>query len=176
MSNWGVRAGMSAASLLAVAVTLFVPGAGAAGGGGAIQIYSQGTGVTTPILITGAITDYGKATSVTKAGKPDENGNYEKIVLKKGSFWVDTTALNKTFNSGHPTIDRTHCFFAFKGTGPTKVFKGTGAYTGISGNVDVTVQFISIMPRPNGKCVIKESTQPVAQMSDVTGSGTVSFK
>lgn len=176
MGNWRVRAGASAVALLAGAVMLLVPGAGAAGEGGPIQIYAQGTAVTSPILVTGAITDYGKATSVTKTGKPDENGNFEKVVLKQGSFWIDATALNKKLNSGAPTIDKTHCFFAFKGSGPATVFKGTGAYVGVSGNLDVTVDFVGIVPKANGKCLLTNSTQPVAQYGDVTGSGTVSFK
>jgi len=177
MSNWGVRAGASAASLLAVAAMLLVPGAGAAGKGGPIQFYVQGSTVTTPILVTGAVTDYGTATSVTKSGKPDENGNYEKIVLKKGGFWIDATALNKKLNSAAPTIDKAHCFFAFKGSGPTTIFKGTGVYAGISGNADVIVSFVVLGPKTAaGKCNMAQNAQPVAQYGNVTGSGTVSFK
>jgi hypothetical protein len=146
------------------------------GDGGPVEIYIPGSTVTTPIVITGAITDYGKTTSVDKAGKPDDNGDYEKAVLQKGGFWVDATALNKKLNSVKPTIDKTHCYFAFKGSGPTKVFKGTGAYAGISGNVNVDLDFVEIGPRlANGKCNLKESAKPVAQYGNVTGSGTVSY-
>ena len=172
MSSWAVRAGTSAVALLAVAVTLLVPGAGAAQEGGPIQLYAQGNTVTTPILVTGAVTDYGTATSVTKTGKPDENGNYEKIVLQKGGFWVDATALNKKINNAPATIDKTHCFFAFKGSGPTKLIKGTGAYAGISGAVTVTVNFVAIGPRlRNGKCNLSNNAAPMAQYGNVTGSG-----
>jgi len=177
MSNWGVRAWASLVALLGVAGAPFVSGAGAAGKGGLIHIYSQGTAVTTPIIITGAITDYGKSTSVDKSGKPDENGNFEKIVLRKGSFWVDTTQLNKSFSTTPPTIDRTHCFFAFKGSAPTKVIKGTGAYAGIGGTVTVTVDFVGIGSRlANGKCNMSQNAQPVAQFGNVTGSGNVTLK
>jgi hypothetical protein len=151
---------------------LLAPAAGAAGG--EIHIYTQGTGVTTPILVTGAITDYGKATSVDKSGKTDENGNYEKLVLQKGTFWVDATALNKVLAKTRPTIDKGHCYYEFKGSGPTKLIKGTGAYAGISGNVQVSLDFVAIGPLlGSGKCNMSNNAQPVAQYGDVTGSGTV---
>src|SRR5580765_6890327 len=137
----------------AIAAELLAPGEGAATKSGPIQFYVSGSTVTTPILVTGVVTDYGKATSVTKAGKPDENGNFEKIVLKKGGFWVDATQLNKLLNNVRPTIDKANCFFAFKGSGPTKVFKGSGAYAGITGTVNVNLNFVGIGSRlPNGKC------------------------
>jgi hypothetical protein len=175
MSKRGARLSVSLSVVpLVLAAVLLVPAAGAAGHSGAIQIYVSGTTVTTPILITGAITDYGKATSVTKAGKPDENGNYERIVLKKGTFWVDATALNKKLNGVKPTIDMANCYFAFKGSGPTSLIKGTGAYAGISATIDVTLNFVGIGPRlPNGKCNTKVA--PLAQYGDVTGSGTASY-
>jgi hypothetical protein len=174
MRKWRVR--VWATGVAGTAAMLIASGAGAAGKSGPIQFYVTGSTVTTPILVTGVVTDYGKATSVTKSGKPDENGNYEKIVLQKGGFWVDATALNKKLNSGTPTIDKTHCFFAFKGTGPTKLFKGTGAYAGISGSVDVTVNFVAIGPRlKNGKCNMSNNAAPVAQYGDVTGAGTASY-
>jgi hypothetical protein len=166
---WGAGVAGAAAMVLA-------SGAGAAGTSGPIQLYVTGTTVTTPILVTGVVTDYGKATSVTKAGKPNQNGNYEKIVLQKGGFWVDATALNKKLNSGVPAIDRTHCSYTFKGTGPTKLFKGSGAYAGISGNVDVTVTFVGVLPKlKNGKCNLSQRAQPLAQFGLVTGSGTASY-
>src|SRR4051812_12801711 len=172
MRNWGVGAWLAAVGLVGAAAVLLAPGAGAAGG--VIQIWVQGSAVTTPILVTGAITDYGKATSVTKAGKPDENGNYEKIVLQKGTFWIDATALNKKLASAKPTIDLKSCYFAFKGSGPTTVFKGTGAYAGISGTVDVDIAFVGIGPKTAaGKC--NQKVAPLAQYGDVTGSGTVKY-
>jgi hypothetical protein len=174
MRKWGVRAWAAGGALAAAMV--IASGAGAAGTSGPIQFYVSGTTVTTPILVTGVVTDYGKATSVTRSGKPDENGNYERIVLQKGGFWVDATQLNKKLNSGVPTLDRTRCSFTFKGTGPTKLFKGTGAYAGISGNVDVTVTFVGVLPKlKTGKCNLSQKAQPVAQFGVVTGSGTASY-
>ena len=171
-----MRRWWAAAIGLAAVAAVLAPGAGATKKTGALQIYVSGSSVTTPILVTGVVTDHGTATSVTKAGKPDENGNYEKIVLKKGGFWVDATALNKLLNGVKPTIDTKNCFFAFKGTGPTKLFKGSGAYAGISGDVNVTVNFVAIGPtKANGKCNMAQNVPPVAQYGNVTGSGTASY-
>ena len=171
-----MRRWWAAAIGLAAVAAVLAPGAGATKKTGALQIYVSGSSVTTPILVTGVVTDHGTATSVTKAGKPDENGNYEKIVLKKGGFWVDATALNKLLNGVKPTIDTKNCFFAFKGTGPTKLFKGSGAYAGISGNVNVTVNFVAIGPtKANGKCNMAQNVPPIAQYGNVTGSGTASY-
>jgi len=170
MRKWGALC----IAPVVLAAALFASSAGAAGG--RIQVYSSGAGVTTPILITGAITDYGKATSVTATGKVDENGNYEKIVLQKGGFTVDATQLNRVLQHVRPTIDKTHCFFAFKGSGPTTVTKGTGAYAGIRGTVNVSLNFVSIGPRlPNGKCNLSNKAQPAAQYGNLTGSGVVSY-
>jgi hypothetical protein len=171
-----MRRWWAAAIGLAAVAAVLAPGAGAAKKTGAIQIWVSGSAVTTPILVTGVVTDHGTATSVTKTGKPNENGNYEKIVLRKGGFWVDATALNRLLNGVKPTIDTKNCFFAFKGTGPTKLMKGSGAYAGISGNVDVTVQFVFIGPRTaSGKCETSNSAKPVATYGNVTGSGTASY-
>jgi hypothetical protein len=165
----------AAAGLAAIAAVL-APGAGAAKKTGAIQIYVSGTAVTTPIVVTGVVTDHGKATSVTKAGKPDENGNYEKIVLQKGGFWVDARQLNAILNHQKPTFDKNQCYFAFKGSGPTTLMKGTGAYAGISGTVNVTVQFVFLGPKTkSGKCNMSNNSQPVASYGNVTGSGTASY-
>ena len=174
MRKWGVR--VWAGGLAGIAAMVLAAGAGAAGKSGPIQIYVTGTTVTSPIIVTGVVTDYGKATSVTKTGKPDENGNYEKIVLRKGGFWVDATALNKKINNDPATIDKKNCFFAFKGSGPTKLINGTGAYAGISGNVTVTVNFVAVGPRlENGKCNLSNNAAPAAQYGVVTGAGTASY-
>jgi hypothetical protein len=164
-----------ALGLAAISAVLLAPGAGAAKGG-PIRIYVQGTTVTTPIMVTGAVTDYGTATSVTKTGKPNQNGNYERIVLKKGSFWVNAVALNRKLANAKGTFSKTQCYFEFSGSGPTTLFKGTGAYAGIGGNLTVTVTFAGIAPRlPNGKCNPSQNAKPLAQYETVMGSGTATF-
>ena len=50
------------------------------------------------------------------------------------------------------------------------------AYAGITGNVNVALNFVVIGPRlANGTCNLKESAKPAAQYGNVTGSGTVSY-
>jgi hypothetical protein len=79
-------------------------------------------------------------------------------------------------NGVKPTLDKTNCFFAFKGSGPTKLFKGSGAYAGVGGNLNVSVTFVGILPRlSNGKCNASQNAQPIAQYGSVTGSGTATF-
>lgn len=176
MGRWGARSTPVVLGLGLFAL-LLAPGAGAAKPGGTIDVFVQGSGVTTPILVTGAITDYGRATSVTKTGKVDQNGDYERVVLKQGSFWIDATALNKRLNTVVPTIDRKRCFFEFAGSGATTLFKGTGAYAGIGGTVTVQLTAAAILPKlGNGKCNLAQSAKPVAQYETVTGSGDVTFK
>ena len=77
-----------------------------------------------PILIAGAIGDYGIATSETKAGKVDQNGNYVHITLKKGTFLVDATKLNGNQNGKLVVQNKTSCSFAFKVTGPITISTG----------------------------------------------------
>ena len=75
---------------------------------------SPNNSATYPIVIAGAIADYGKATTIDQNGKVDSNGNYVKIALKQGSFEVNTTDLNKKANSTAPTVNNTtNCSFSF---------------------------------------------------------------
>jgi hypothetical protein len=135
---------------------------------------------TMPAVLTGAIGDYGKATSHDKSGKADPNGNYVTFALQKGSFQVNAVALNQKLQSAQPTMNPTTCSGYFSGSGATTVYGGTGAYKGVSGTVTVTVTFASIDPRyktgaKKGQCNESQNAQPVAGYGSITGVGTVSF-
>jgi hypothetical protein len=151
--------------------------------GGKISLYAAAnlTGATSKIVVVGAIADYGVATSIDKNGKVDTNGDYERIVLKKGSFVADATALNQNSNSAQPTINAPlTCSFAFSASGPITLSDGKGAYAGISGTVTLTEQFVGIGPRyksgkNKGKCNQNNNAQPVAGAGAVGGTGTVAF-
>ena len=144
--------------------------------GGTIHFFVNGnvkSETVQPIVITGAIGDYGTATSVTKTGKVNPNGNYEKIVLKKGSFKVNGVALDKKLNTVAPSLNASTCSLLFAGTGPATIFDGTGLYAGISGSSKITVTFAGIAPRlKSGKCDLKKQ---LAGYSTVTGVGKVKF-
>ncbi len=144
---------------------------------GTIQIWSNQTGAATnPIIFTGAIGDYGTATSEDKDGKVDENGNYVKITLQQGGFMVNAVALNKVLSRAKPHVSRTNCGFTVTGSGPTYLSGGTGVYAGIKGTITTVLTFVGINPKlANGKCNTSSNTNPAAVYGTITGSGHVSF-
>jgi hypothetical protein len=174
-----VTAALAAAALGAV---LLIPTALAATpAGGSIQIYVTGVNsATQPILIAGAIGDYGTATSETKAGKVDENGNYVHVVLKKGTFLVDATKLNTNSNAKPTLVNKTTCSFVFKVTGPITISEGTGIYKGISGTAHMTIIFGGVGPyytsgAKKGQCNQSSNATPSGQYQSISGTGTVKF-
>ena len=60
-----------------------------------------GSGPSGKIVVAGAIGDWGTTLTITKDGKPDQHGNYVKVTLKKGSFEIDSTALNRKTTNPH---------------------------------------------------------------------------
>jgi hypothetical protein len=153
----------------------------AAPAGGPIRVFvTPGSGAAGTILITGAIGDYGKTITTDQNGNADSNGNYARNVLKKGSFLADLTALNAAANSQQPTLNTDTCSGFFSVRGPVTLSKGTGAYKGISGTLQVTETFAFVFPRytggaRKGQCTMGQDAEPAAQYGSVTGSGTVSF-
>lgn len=150
--------------------------------GGPIQL--QATASDSPygtIVVAGAIGDYGKTRSMDKNGKTNANGNFVEITLQKGSFEVDSTALNKKTANTPPTVnDKTTCSFGFTGSGPVKLFNGTGLYKGISGTATITIAFVGVGPRytsgtKKGQCNPSNSAKPLASSGTISGRGTVRF-
>jgi hypothetical protein len=154
---------------------------GAAPAGGAIQVFvtpnNSGGG---PIVITGAIGDFGKTQTINKDGTPNPNGDFVTITLKKGTFEVNVTALNAAANKMQPTINPLTCSAALSVTGPITLFNGAGLYKGISGTAKITETFAFVLPTftsgaKKGQCNASNSGQPIAQYSSITGAGTVKF-
>jgi hypothetical protein len=149
--------------------------------GGSIYIHATGNeGPVGSIIITGAIGDYGRTVSIDRNGKTDNNGNFVKITLKKGTFEVDSTTLNAKTNHAQPMINKGTCSFRFSGTAPVTLFNGTGLYTGIKGKVLITISFGAVgsvyKSGPHkGQCNMSESSPPLAQYASITGPGTVTF-
>jgi hypothetical protein len=171
----GLKVGVAAGVLASLAVGSAALAASTPAGG-AIRVFVTNTSSTkAKITVTGAIGDYGTTVSVDKNGKVDPNGAYEKVTLKQGGFWVDATALNKKLNTAKPQLNTATCSVVFGGTAPTKVFNGTGLYTGISGTVNITVTFAGIQPRKNGKCDLSQSAPTLGQYQSITGTGSVKF-
>ena len=128
------------------------------------------------IVVTGAIGDFGTTTNTNKAGKPNPNGAYVKIKLHRGTFMVNSVALNKKLNSLKPSFNAATCSAAASGTGSVTLFDGTGLYAGISGKIKITVSFAFVGPHlANGKCNPSQSAKPLAQYQSIQGTGHVSF-
>jgi hypothetical protein len=168
---------------LAVASALAGSAGAAAPAGGTVALYATagGNAPTEKVVFVGAIGDYGTAHNVNKKGKVDPNGNFVKVKLKKGTFELDTTALNKQLNAGSPQVasDAT-CSATFSATAPVTFFNGTGLYKGITGTANVTLTFGGVGPKhksgpKKGQCMRQQNPNPHAQFGFVTGQGTVSF-
>jgi hypothetical protein len=175
--------------VLALAVILGVSGvisAGSAGAaspsGGAIRLYASlsGNGSTGSAFVVGAIADRGTVETTNQSGKADENGNFVKVSLKKGTFRLSVATLNQISNKATPTFYQASCSAYLTVSGPVTISDGTGAYTGISGSATVTLSFAFIGPRyssgsKKGQCNTSNSAQPIASGGFATGAGTVSF-
>lgn len=183
---WTHRAYVAAVVLGAtVLVTTLLGGAAASGAtppaGGAVHLYSpQINGIKGTIVITGAIGDYGKTTTINQNGKPDSNGNFVKIVLHKGTFEVNSTAFNAETKNLQPSVNASTCSALGSATGVVTLLDGTGLYAGISGTVNITATFGFIGPvfksgKNKGQCNFSNSAQPISQYTLITGNGTVSF-
>ncbi len=153
--------------------------------GGTIKVWvtanATGSGnKPNPIVITGAIADYGTGQNVNSSGKPAANTQRVKLTLKKGTFTVDTSQLNAAFNNANPTdFSNSNCS-ASVAVGPAAVpiiaGSGTGAYAGISGSVTMSAQVALILPKTkSGACNQSNNANPVAGWGIITGNGTVSF-
>ena len=148
--------------------------------GGTLKVFitpsTSGKGGGTALL-TGAVGDYGKSNKANSAGKPDKNGKYNQLVLKKGTILVDRRQLVAAQNSAQPTdFNSATCSASLAVTAPVPIVSGTKAYAGITGSVTVTetVAFIGPLTK-SGQCDTSANANPVAEWGTVLGSGTVSF-
>src|SRR5580693_6300315 len=136
------KALIGSAVVLGSLLGVHAAGASSMPAGGTLSIWATpGSGAVSSIVITGAIGDYGTATSVDQNGKVDQNGNFVVIALKKGTFKVDSTALNQAANNVQPTVNTTTCSATGTGSGSVTLMDGTGLYAGISGTLNITETF-----------------------------------
>ncbi len=180
-----MRVAMAVLGCLMAGSALFAVSAASGAGmpaGGPVSIFVTPSpdGIHGPIVITGAIGDHGQTTSIDKNGKPDANGNFVRITLKKGTFEVNATALNAKTDHAQPTVNKTTCTFEFTGTGPVTLFNGTGLYEGISGTLRITVTFAGVGPvygtgTHKGQCNFSNNAPLVAQYASIMGKGAVKF-
>jgi hypothetical protein len=149
---------------------------------GKIRIFADASseGPVSKILVTGAIGDYGTATSIDRNGKVDENGDYVRIAMKQGTFEIDSTALNAKLRKAPGVFNKATCSFSFTGAGGVTLFNGTDLYKGISGSAEITLSFGGIGPRlmtgaHKGECNPSHNAKPLSQYGAIIGTGTVKF-
>lgn len=153
-------------AFLAGAAALALSGSAAAAPAttsGAVQIFgTQQANKAAYDVVTGAITDYGKDVSVGR--------NAQKIILKKGTFQVDTTKLNKNIRF---RANKVGCSGTASGSASSlRVSRGTGAYAAITGSFTIQVTFTQIGKVINGKCNLNK---PTAGNGLIIGTGHVSY-
>jgi hypothetical protein len=177
-----VRGGVGTLAALAAVTAVGAASATATPENGPVALFATISATSTPgnIVLAGAIGDWGKVVSVDKSGKPTDNGNYVKVTLKKGTFEIDATAINKKMANPRPQVQSdVTCSISASGTGPVKFLNGTGLYKGISGSATVTMTFTGVGPRyqsgaKKGQCEQNQGA-PLAMLGAVTGRGTVQF-
>jgi hypothetical protein len=146
--------------------------------GGAINLFSHPTtsGTSGTILIAGAIGDHGRYLASDRNGKPDPQGSYLKIILKKGTFEINATSLTDK-PQAHDTAT---CSAIFSGTAATPVLNGTGLYTGIKGTIHTTELHALLASRytsgkHKGQCKLGGNARPIAEYDSLSATGSVSF-
>jgi hypothetical protein len=164
------------------ASTAFVSSAAAAPAPGAVYVISAqaANNIDGRILLAGAIADNGKTVSIDKDGKPDANGNYVKITLRKGGFEINATTLNTKPTNPSQSLDKATCSGTYSVSGPVTLFDGTGLYQYVSGTVTVTITSSFLGPlyksgAKKGQCNLGNNVTPIAQDTEIIGKGTVRF-
>jgi hypothetical protein len=153
----------------------------AAGKSGSVRIWvtqsSTNNTPTDPILLTGAIGDYGTSTSQDKNGKADMNGSFEGVVLQQGTFVVDNTKFNAKVGKSKPITNSSTCSYSLTASGPVSIVagSGTGAYKGLTGKLVITLSFAGYGPIKSGKCDTSQNSEPTSSYSAITGIGTLSY-
>jgi hypothetical protein len=140
-------------------------------------IERQTGGRTSSIIIAGAVGDYGTVVSTDKNGKPDLDGSYSKITLKKGTFDANATALTAKLNAASFPINESSCSSWGSVTAPVTLFGGTRLYRGISGTVRVTETLAWVLTRytsgaQTGQC---DGHNVAKMVVSVSGLGKVRF-
>jgi hypothetical protein len=141
---------------------------------GPVQLFgTPSSNGSAQVVLTGAVGDFGTATSVNSAGKPDPKGGYKLLTLSKGTILVNSKG--EVHNGPPTTFNSRTCSATFVNTATNPVVSGTGLYAGIDGTLTITVSFGLVLPSTNGKCDTSNSAVPLAQSGSVMGSGTVDF-
>lgn len=118
------------------------------------------TGETFSAIATGAFTDGGTATLLTKSGK---------LKLRKGTIEVSTKQGQPVLSANTKT-----CYEHLTLKGTYKLVGGTGTYKGIKGSGKFTLRLREIGPFVNGKCDLKTAKR-VAGQAVIAAAGPVTL-
>ena len=138
--------------------------------GGKVHFYEADTaldGSLGTVVLTGAITDSGTDHQGVAGG-----GNYNELVLSKGTFEINIGVFGNRLNF---PVNPATCSSDGSATAPIPIVggSGTGAYQGISGTIRTTVTFASVLPRlADGQCNTNATDYPGIGIA--RGSGSVS--
>jgi hypothetical protein len=140
---------------------------------GIIHVYAVGSAssATQDVVVTGAFADAGTLT-VT--------GGVSTLQLSRGSIVVNlaqgAAAENRLFNHLAKHVSATTCGMNTSYLAQAKLVSGTGAYTGISGTIQLRTAEIGVFPRTaSGTCDLSSSAQPIGFLSLAQGSGRAQF-
>jgi hypothetical protein len=134
------------------------------------------------VIITGGIGDNGTAYPANTAGKRDPNGSYQELILSKGTILLNKTKLDDALNHAYEkaVLNSATCSTQVAGSGALPIASGTGAYSGVSGIVHISLTADFILPRYKsgkhaGKCNESNAATPTSSLQVVYGKGTVEF-
>jgi hypothetical protein len=179
------RALTLAAATSAIAVPASVASAATVGPvHGVVQVWVSPSNGGAPVNLTGAIGDAGLAVPTDSLGHvvhgSHPNADYRFLELTKGWILVNLTQFNKAANNPNatPTVfNKSNCSSVFSGKGPAQFVRGTGAYAGIYGTIELTFTFAGTAAKTaNGTC--NQSANPIGPgggYSAIYGSGTVTL-
>jgi hypothetical protein len=146
-----------------------------AGGNVHLTAYTDNDGPTFPVILSGAVGDYGKAQSVNPDGSVNTEHNGQlNLMLTHGSFRLGIAELDKKFVAvlAKLPVNPTTCSITASVSErvPVVAGSGTGLYKGISGAFTLTVTLDEV-DKPAG---CSASSPYLAQAIVITGPGTIS--
>jgi hypothetical protein len=129
--------------------------------------YTDNDSMSSTVIVTGAVGDYGSA-------KRDESNGDLDLSLSRGTFRIDLADLDGRFLTlmRHLSVNQHSCSAdaAASGRVPIVPGSGTGAYSTISGEFDLTMTLDEVY-HP-GAC--RETAPYLAQQIVTTGWGNIS--
>jgi hypothetical protein len=137
--------------------------------------YSDNDGTKAKVVLTGAVGDYGDAVSLTSNGDAHGQRTDIDLNLTQGKFRINIADIDKKLVDAftHFPSNTTTCsgLVTASGTAPIEAGSGTGAYQGISGHFDLTVNVNEVDVKDHCGPGAKFLSQTVV----ITGPGTVTL-